>query len=66
MIVSRRCDRPMAEKKRLLPCDHRCSTCVACIERNEYGDERHVYHHHGGDPVLRARNMWRRWSFYDD
>lgn len=66
MIVKRRCDKPMAEKKGLLPCDHRCSTCSACIERNEYGDERHVYHHHGYDPVLRARNMWRRWSFYDD
>ena len=62
MIISRRCDKPMARKKRLLPCDHRCRTCIACIERNEYGDESHVYHHNGGDPTLQVRNWALRRS----
>ena len=66
MIVKRRCDKPMAEKKGLLPCSRRCRTCIACIERDEHGDERHVYHHHGYDPEVRARNLRRRWLFYDD
>ena len=59
MIVKRRCDEPMARSKRLLPCRKNCASCVACIERNEYGDERHAL---GGqkersDPVLLARNL---------
>lgn len=43
MVVKRYCDRPMAEKKRLLEiCDHNCKQCVACIEVNEYGSVRHA------------------------
>lgn len=65
MIISRRCDRPMAISKRLLPCNKRCATCVACIVRDELGTEGHVNLQKGSDPVLRARNMMIR-SYYGD
>lgn len=59
MIIRRRCDEPMARSKRLLPCEHNCKSCVACIIRDDSGNE---YHALGGqkdqcDPVLLARNM---------
>lgn len=41
MIVSRRCDRPMARRKRLLPCDKNCRDCMASIERDDLGNESH-------------------------
>lgn len=66
MIISRRCDKPMARRKGLLPCGHRCKTCVACIERDDHGTESHVYNWRGGDPVLLARNLRRRWFLDDD
>lgn len=50
----------MARKKKLLPCSHRCKTCIACIERDENGIESHVYPWRGGDPQLQVRNMIRR------
>jgi len=56
MIIKRRCDKPMAEKKGLLPCQHRCKTCNACIVMGENSSESHVSTLHGGDPALQARN----------
>ena len=65
MIISIRCDEPMAKKKGLLPCNKRCRTCVACIRRNEYGQEGHVWNLRGSCPALAARNMAIR-SYYGD
>lgn len=66
MIVRRRCDKPMAEKKRLLPCKKRCRTCVACIHISDDGRDFHTpTFRDGGDPVLQARNLAIR-SYYGD
>lgn len=67
MIVSTRCDRPMAVSKRLLPCNKHCRTCVACIIRDESGEERHVHFPRGkgSDPFLLARNNMIR-SYHGD
>lgn len=60
MIVSRRCDVPMARSKGFLPCKGEdCRSCVACIVRDDHGNE---YHALGAaedrsDPKLLARNM---------
>lgn len=35
-ILRRRCDRPMAVRKKLLPCERNCRECFACI--NLYDD----------------------------
>ena len=42
MIIRMRCDEPMARRKHLKPCDHRCAACVAGIEVHEGGEESHV------------------------
>ena len=66
MIIGRRCDKPMAEKKRLLPCNKRCRTCVACIRISDDGRESHTPDFRdGGDPALLARNLAIR-SYYGD
>ena len=66
MIVGRRGDKPMAEKKRLLPCKKRCRTCVACIHISDDGRDFHTpTFRDGGDPVLQARNLAIR-SYYGD
>lgn len=65
MIIKRECDEPMARSKRLLPCDHRCKGCVACICTDEYGHRFHtpIDHQGRGDPKLAIRN-WRIKSYY--
>lgn len=65
MITSMRCDRPMAEKKGLLPCGKRCRTCVACIKTDEFGREGHVWFKEGSDPSLMLRNLRLR-SYYGE
>lgn len=65
IIVSRRCDVPMARSKNLLPCGKQCSTCVACIERDQYGNEGHAVHGRVLDYVLLARNLRLR-GYYGD
>lgn len=67
MIVSYRCDKPMARSKGLLPCKKTCKSCVCCILRDDQGSERHAL---GGqrersDPRLRARNLRLRGFFGD-
>ena len=62
ITVRRRCDVPMARKKGLLPCSHRCRTCLACIQINRLGEERHTPNfkkRESGDPGLLARNLLR-------
>ena len=62
ITVRRRCDVPMARKKGLLPCSHRCRTCLACIQINRLGEERHTPNFKkkgSGDPGLLARNLLR-------
>lgn len=60
VIVSRRCDEPMARRKGLLGyCQHRCSECLCCIEKDAHGSEQHVSIVRGGDPGLIARNLLR-------
>lgn len=62
ITVRRRCDVPMARKKGLLPCGHRCRTCLACIQINRLGEERHTPNFKkkgSGDPGLLARNLLR-------
>lgn len=68
MIVKRYCDRPMAEKKRLLEiCDHKCKQCVACIEVNEYGSVRHAVTERGSrDTKLWVRNQKIRKYYGED
>lgn len=68
MIIKRRCDKPMARKKGLLPCKHRCKTCNACIQMDDSGRESHVSTLHGGDPALQARNLAIRGMYggFDD
>jgi len=65
-IVNRRCDRPMARSKKLLPCDHNCKTCVACIEMDEYGSESHAVRDckRESDPKLTAKIL-KRMSGYE-
>lgn len=43
VVVARRCDRPMAEKKHLLPCEGgiKCHTCFACLEQDLNGEWQH-------------------------
>lgn len=53
-VTSRRCDKPMARSKGLIPCKQNCAICPACIERDQYGNEEHVS---GPYYVLLARNM---------
>lgn len=67
IIVSRRCDVQMAKKKRLFPCDRRCKQCVACIERDYYGNESHALRGGHGqlDYKLLFRNMRLR-ELYDN
>lgn len=66
MVIGRRCDKPMAEKKGLLPCKKRCRTCVACIHISDDGRDFHTpTFRDGGDPVLQARNLAIR-SYYGD
>lgn len=36
------CDRAMAEKKRMFPCNKRCSECIAGIKTDEDGYREHV------------------------
>ena len=57
----------MAEKKGLLPCQKRCSTCLACIQIGEDGQERHTpdFQRGSGDPALAAKNYALR-SYYGD
>ena len=57
IVVSRRCDVPMARSKGLLPCRKECRTCTACIERDQYGNERHAVHGKAVDYRLLARNL---------
>lgn len=59
MIVSRRCDVPMARRKRLFPCDHRCRQCVACIEKDDMGNESHAVRDEQKDQDMKLlqRNM---------
>lgn len=40
-VVARECDVPMASKKGYFPCDHKCETCLACIEKLDNGDRQH-------------------------
>lgn len=57
MIIKRRCDVPMAEKKGLFPCNGRCKTCLACIRMNELGQEDHTPTLKGaGDSNIITRN----------
>lgn len=59
VILQRRCDVPMAEKKGYLPCDGgiKCHTCHACLEQVDNGEWRHC------DPLrgktkYQARAKW--------
>lgn len=66
MIVARRCDVPMARSKGFLPCKGGdCKSCVACIVRDEQGNEGHALGSPTDrpDPKLLARNMKLR-GFY--
>lgn len=65
MIISTRCDVPMARSKRLLPCNKRCRSCVACILRDDSGSESHFWDPKGSDTVLLMRNISLR-SYYGD
>lgn len=61
-VIKRRCDVPMARKKGLLRlCDHKCSTCVACLEMDESGQEEHAVRdlRREMDPKLVLRNIER-------
>ena len=40
-VMAREYDIAMARSKKLLPCDHNCKTCHACIEVLDAGDRRH-------------------------
>ena len=51
-----RCDRPMAEKKGILPyCDHKCKECMAGIRREDPGREGHF--RPTKDYKIRQRNL---------
>lgn len=43
IVVSRRCDEPMADKKGLLPCEGgtKCFSCIACLEQDLDGEWSH-------------------------
>ena len=63
MIISTRCDVPMARSKGFLPCKgESCRSCVACIIRDETGSEYHALGGHAdrSDPKLLARNLRMR------
>lgn len=49
------CDKPMAEKKGMLPCKGQCSTCMCAIYLNEMGEYQHVELERP-DPYLAMRN----------
>lgn len=44
-IVRRECDKAMANKKGLLPCEKKCKTCIAAIEVHADGERNHYYPH---------------------
>lgn len=58
-VVGRKCDKPMAEKLHLLPCNKRCQECVACIEWSRTGQSWHVPFslEKFSDPKLLMRNI---------
>lgn len=43
IVVDRKCDVPMAEKKHFLPCEGgtKCFGCVACMEQDQNGEWHH-------------------------
>lgn len=53
IIIQRKCDEPMADKKHYLPCEGgiKCNTCPACLEQVDSGEWRHH------DPMSR-RTVW--------
>lgn len=59
LVVRRKCDKPMAEKLHLFPCNKRCQECVACIEQARDGTSWHVPHSltKFSDPKLLMRNI---------
>lgn len=59
LVIGRRCDVPMARKKKLLPCNKRCQECIACIEWSRTGQAWHVPYSmvKFSDPKLLMRNI---------
>lgn len=43
IVLDRKCDVPMADKKHFLPCEggNKCKTCVACLEQGLNGEWQH-------------------------